>query len=58
MAEVLGMVHTCGRGLLQEWWWPVNPKLVFWPDGSTSLRNYGWLFMSDTNNPAFLCKFL
>jgi hypothetical protein len=19
--------HTCGRGLLRGWWWPVGPKL-------------------------------
>jgi hypothetical protein len=28
MAEELGTVHTCGRGLLPMWWWPVGPKLV------------------------------
>jgi hypothetical protein len=29
MAELLGMVHTHGRGLLKGRWWPVGPKLVF-----------------------------
>lgn len=29
MAEELGMVHMHGRGLIQEWWWPVGPKLTF-----------------------------
>jgi hypothetical protein len=29
MAEALGTVHTPWRGLLREWWWPVDPKLVF-----------------------------
>jgi hypothetical protein len=29
MAEALGTVHTRGRGLLQGWWWPIGPKLVF-----------------------------
>jgi hypothetical protein len=28
MAEALGMDHTCERGLLQEWWWTVGPKLL------------------------------
>jgi hypothetical protein len=22
-----------------------RPKVSFWPDGSTSPRNYGWLFV-------------
>jgi hypothetical protein len=45
MAEALGTVHMCKRGLLQERWWPVGLKLVFWPDGSTSTGNNGceWL---------------
>jgi hypothetical protein len=29
MAEALGTVPTRGKGLLREWWWPVDPKLVF-----------------------------
>jgi hypothetical protein len=29
MAEALGTAHTCGRGLLRGWWWPVGPELVF-----------------------------
>jgi hypothetical protein len=29
MAELLGTMHTCGRGLHQRLWWPVGPKLVF-----------------------------
>jgi hypothetical protein len=29
MAEALGTVHMCGRGLLRECWWRVGPKLVF-----------------------------
>jgi hypothetical protein len=28
-AETLGTVHTGERGLLQMWWWPVGPKLIF-----------------------------
>jgi hypothetical protein len=29
VAKALGTVHTRGRGLLQGWWWPVGPKLVY-----------------------------
>jgi hypothetical protein len=29
MTEALGTVHMRRRGLLQGWWWPVGPKLVF-----------------------------
>jgi hypothetical protein len=28
LGEVLGVVHTHGRGLLQGWWWALGPKLV------------------------------
>jgi hypothetical protein len=28
IAEALRTVHTCGRGLLRVWWWPIGPKLV------------------------------
>jgi hypothetical protein len=41
-AVALGMMNTCGRGLLRGWWWPVVPKLIFWPYGSTRSRYYGW----------------
>jgi hypothetical protein len=29
MAELLGTMHTHGMGLLQGWWWPKVPRLVF-----------------------------
>jgi hypothetical protein len=29
MAGALGTVHKRRRALLQGWWWPVGPKLVF-----------------------------
>jgi hypothetical protein len=29
MAECLETEHTCGRGPLRRWLWPVGPKLVF-----------------------------
>jgi hypothetical protein len=38
-------VHKCEAGLLRGWWWSVGPKLIFWPHGSTSPGNYGWLFV-------------
>jgi hypothetical protein len=37
----LGWVHMQWRGLLRGWGRLVGPKLVFWPDGSTSPGNYG-----------------
>jgi hypothetical protein len=54
MALVLGMVDTRGRRLLWGWWWPVRPKVSFWPDGSTSPGNYGWLFVKITATP-YIC---
>jgi hypothetical protein len=42
MAEMLGNVHTHGRGLLRGWWWPVDQS-QFWQEVRISLRNYGWL---------------
>jgi hypothetical protein len=57
MAEALGTVHTCRRGLLWGWWWPVGPKLV-WPDVSTSPGNYEYhhvfVFSSAPLNVMFL----
>jgi hypothetical protein len=29
VAELLGTVPMCGRGLLRGGWWPVGTKLVF-----------------------------
>jgi hypothetical protein len=29
MAEALGTVHMRGWRILQGWWWPVGPKLIF-----------------------------
>jgi hypothetical protein len=29
MAQVLGTVHTRGRGQFRGWQWPVGPKLIF-----------------------------
>jgi hypothetical protein len=40
--------HIHGRGLLRGWWCPGGPKF-FWPDGSTSCGNYGWLFVYNAN---------
>jgi hypothetical protein len=45
MVKVLGMVHTRGRGLLRWWWWSEGLKSGFDQNGSTSPRNYGWLFV-------------
>jgi hypothetical protein len=42
MAEALVTVHMRRRRLRRGWWPPVGPKLVFWPDGSTSPENHGW----------------
>jgi hypothetical protein len=49
MAEALGTVHTRGRRLLREGWWPEGPKLVFDPEGSTSPENDGCLFIPVRN---------
>jgi hypothetical protein len=39
------------RRLLRGWWWPVVPKLSFWPDCSTSPRNYGYHLVDLQKNP-------
>jgi hypothetical protein len=44
MAEALGMVHKA-EGTTSRVMVASRPKVSFWPDGSTSLVNYGWLFV-------------
>jgi hypothetical protein len=53
----MGTVHTRGRGLLREWWWPVSPKLVFHQMAARP-RNYGWFFVihSDINRTVLTHK--
>jgi hypothetical protein len=43
------MVHKCGRRLLQGWWWPVGPKLVFVQMAASVLEIMdGSLYLSDS----------
>jgi hypothetical protein len=43
--KALETVHTRGRGLIREGWWPAAPKLVLDQMALTSPGNHGWLFV-------------
>jgi hypothetical protein len=47
MAEALGTVHMCRKGLLQSSLWPIGPKLIFdqmaaWVSGIMDMSLYEW----------------